>query len=96
MGCLLLLTVGQWRAGHDRASEFRGAAPIGRRFLWGLRPPQKFCVRILRGFPACYAYVDGGWFKTRNGLTELAKTMTVEVAMLLQHDFDKKMCSHVV
>ena len=65
--------------GHDRASGFRGAAAIGRKFLWGLRPPQDFCIRILRGFPACYAYVDGSWFQTRNGLTELAETMLLKL-----------------
>ncbi len=66
-------------SGHDRASGFRGAAPIGRKFLWGLRPPQKLCICILRRFPACSAYVDGGWFKTRNGLTERAETILLKL-----------------
>ncbi len=43
------------------------------------RPPLNFCIRILRGCPARYAYVDGGWLKTRNGLTELAETMLLKL-----------------
>ena len=82
-------------AGHDRASGFRGAAPIGRKFLWALRPPHFFCISILQGFP-CYAYVEGGWFKTRNGLTELAETMLFKLQCYFNTTLTKRMGSHVI
>ncbi len=59
--------------------DFAGPPPSDGKILWGLRPPQTFRIRILRGFPACYAYVDGGWFKTRNGLTEGAEPMLLKL-----------------
>ncbi len=55
--------------GHDRASGFRGAAIA------------RSCFCILRGFPACSVYVDGGWFKTRSGLTERAETILLKLQL---------------
>ncbi len=60
-------------------------------FVWAT-PPQKLCIRVLRGFPACSAYFDGGCFKTRiNGLTERAETIYSQIKY-----FVKVLCEHVI
>ena len=63
-----------------RTEIFVGAAPA--------------CIRILRGFPACCAYVDGGWFKARNGLTEVAKTMLLKLQCYFNTTLTKR-CVHM-
>ncbi len=44
----------------------------------GATSPTKTLFLYSEGFPACSAYIDGGWFKTRSGLTERAETIFVE------------------
>ncbi len=64
--------------GHPQGTtgplDFAGPPPSD-----GYAPNKKTRIRILRGFPACYAYVDGGWFKARNGLTERAEPMLLKL-----------------
>ncbi len=51
-----------------------------RQGLWISRGrPHRTEICILREFPACSAYVDGGWFKTRSGLTERAETILLKL-----------------
>ncbi len=45
----------------------------------GAAPPTKILNSCFAGVSHCYACVDGGWFKTRNGLTERAETMLLKL-----------------
>ena len=39
--------------------DFAGPPPSDGNFCGGYAPHKKNCICILRGFPACYAHVDG-------------------------------------
>ena len=72
------------RHDHDQGTtgplNIAGPPPSDGNFCGGYAPHNcKKKNRILREFPTCYAYVDGSWFKTRNGLTERAEPMLLKL-----------------